>query len=67
MPKVLEALEGSRHFLRRELASRLPLRRVPDLHFEVDEGFVAGSRIDQLLKRVHKQQRQARAAIEKKS
>jgi ribosome-binding factor A len=67
LPKVLEALEGARHFLRRELASRLPLRRIPELHFEADEGSEAGSRIDQLLKRVHKQQRQARAMGEKKS
>ena len=31
---ALVALEGARHYLRRELASRLRLFRIPELHFE---------------------------------
>jgi len=32
----IQALEGARHFLRRQLALRLNLFRVPELHFEPD-------------------------------
>jgi len=34
--QCLLAVEGARRFLRRELATRLRLFRVPDLHFEPD-------------------------------
>lgn len=49
--QTIQALDGARHFLRRQIAERLNLFRVPELHFEPD---AAGSsdRIDQLLKRV---------------
>ena len=50
---TLKALEGARHFLRRQLARRLQLYRIPELHFEPDAA-VAGDRIEQLLKRIHK-------------
>jgi ribosome-binding factor A len=52
--KTLEALEGARYFLRRELASRLRLYRFPDLHFEADLGVANAERIEQLLKRARK-------------
>jgi ribosome-binding factor A len=50
---TLEVLEGARHFLRRQLARRLRLFRVPDLHFEAGAE-VAPDRIETLLKRVRK-------------
>src|SRR6185369_8730668 len=34
----LAGLEHARHYLRHELARRLSLRRVPELHFEGDAG-----------------------------
>jgi ribosome-binding factor A len=46
------AMEGFDHatsFLRRELASRVALRRVPELIFHSDLSLVQGDRIDQLL------------------
>lgn len=51
--ETIRALEGARHFLRRELANRLNLYRVPELHFEAD---ISGdtARLDQLLKRVRR-------------
>jgi ribosome-binding factor A len=49
--KALEALEHARGFLKHELASRLNLRRVPDLHFSSDTHPDAESRIDFLLRR----------------
>jgi ribosome-binding factor A len=49
--KALEALEHAKGFLKHELASRLNLRRVPDLHFSSDTHPDAESRIDFLLRR----------------
>jgi ribosome-binding factor A len=49
--KALEALEHARGFLKHELAARLNLRRVPDLHFSADTHPDAESRIDFLLRR----------------
>jgi ribosome-binding factor A len=50
----MAALEHARHYLRRELASRLNLRRVPELHFDLDRNAGADSRINFLLKRAKK-------------
>jgi ribosome-binding factor A len=47
----LAALEHARGFLRHELASRLTLRHVPELHFDRDKNPDVESRIDFLLKR----------------
>ena len=50
-----EAIEGFDHaasFLRRELASRLALRHVPELIFHLDPSLVRGERIDQLLEEI---------------
>jgi len=50
-----EALKGFDHaasFLRRELASRLALRHVPELFFHQDASLVQGERIDQLLEEI---------------
>lgn len=47
----MAALEHARHFLRHELATRLSLRHVPELHFNQDRNPDVESRIDFLLKR----------------
>src|SRR5580700_1657097 len=52
--KALEALEHARSYLKHELAARLNLRRVPDLHFAADTHPDAESRIDFLLRRAKK-------------
>lgn len=49
--KALEALEHAKGFLKHELAARLNLRRVPDLHFSADTHPDAESRIEFLLRR----------------
>ncbi len=49
--KALAALEHATNFLRHELATRLNLRRVPDLHFAVDSHPDADNRIEFLLRR----------------
>jgi ribosome-binding factor A len=52
--EVLRALDGARHFLRRQLAERLNLYRLPELHFEADVGLATNARLDHLLKRVRR-------------
>ncbi len=51
---ALEALEHASGFLRRELALRLQLRQVPELHFEQDKNPDVENRVDFLLRRVRK-------------
>ena len=55
--EALEALESARHYLRRELAGRLNLRRIPELHFEADARMEAAARVESLLKRSRKGRR----------
>jgi ribosome-binding factor A len=52
--QALAALEHAATFLRREVARRLELFRVPELHFEADIATELGGRMDQLLKRIKK-------------
>jgi ribosome-binding factor A len=52
--KSLAALEHAKNFLRHELASRLNLRRIPELHFVLDSHPDADSRIDFLLRRARR-------------
>ena len=52
--ETIRALEGARNFLRRQLAERLSLYRVPDLHFEADVSMDTQARLEHLLKRVRR-------------
>jgi ribosome-binding factor A len=52
--QALAAVEHAAGHLRRELAFRLQLRHVPELHFELDRDPDADSRIDFLLRRAKK-------------
>lgn len=52
--QALAALEHARNYLRHELASRLNLRRIPELHFEPDHCPDAATRVEILLKRAKK-------------
>lgn len=53
--KTLAALEHASNYLRREVARRLELFRVPELHFEADIATeLGGNRLEQLLKRIEK-------------
>jgi ribosome-binding factor A len=51
---AMEALDHARHYLRNELARRLNLRQIPELHFEPGPGDEASERVELLLKRVKK-------------
>jgi ribosome-binding factor A len=50
----LAALEHARHYLRHELAGRLGLRHVPELHFQADRNDGVEGRIEFLLRRAKK-------------
>ena len=50
----MTALDHARHYLRHELAMRLSLRHVPELHFDEDRHSDIESRIDFLIKRAKK-------------
>jgi ribosome-binding factor A len=52
--EAMAALEHARHFLRHELAARLSLRHVPELHFDLDRFQDSESRIEFLLRRAKK-------------
>lgn len=52
--QTIAALEHASHYLRSEVARRLELFRVPELHFEADVATEFGPRMDQILKRIKK-------------
>jgi ribosome-binding factor A len=52
--KVAEALAKAKSFIRRELGKRLHLRYLPDLHFFYDSSFDYSDKIDELLKKIAK-------------
>ena len=47
------ALERAAPFLRRQIGSRLRLKRVPELTFTYDESIAGQNRIEQLLNEIH--------------
>ena len=51
---ALSALDHARYYLRHQLARRLQLRRIPELHFAADQWIGAEGRIELLLKRAKK-------------
>lgn len=52
--ETIRALDGARRFLRRQLAERLNLFRVPELHFEADLPVALGPKRKQLLERIRR-------------
>lgn len=52
--KTLAALEHAKSYLRHELATRLEIHRIPELHFEPDVSTELGGRMENLLKRIKK-------------
>src|SRR6185295_7568362 len=51
------ALERAAPFLRRQIGSRLRLKRVPDLRFQYDEATAGADRIDQIINELHERER----------
>lgn len=46
----LEVLNKAKGYIRSELASKLDIRRVPEIRFKVDDGWKKEARIEELLK-----------------
>lgn len=51
---ALAALEHAKPFIKRQLAKRLDMYRIPDLNFEADSTAMLGDRLQHLLKRIRK-------------
>jgi len=51
--RTMRALERASPFLRRQIGSRLRLRRVPELDFRYDDSIAGQDRIEQLLSELH--------------
>lgn len=49
---ALNALSGASHFIRKELAKNLRLRRIPELSFHWDNSIEQGDRISRLIDQV---------------
>jgi len=59
--RAIEGLLAAGGYIRREVASRLHLRRPPELVFQLDRSHEYGARIDELLNRNKKRQKNASA------
>jgi ribosome-binding factor A len=55
--RCLQGLNAARGYIRRELTRRLQVRQAPELFFVVDRSEQYGTRIDELLDRIHKRNR----------
>jgi ribosome-binding factor A len=58
--EILQVLDGARGFLRSELARRIPLRSFPRLRFRWDTSVERGSRIDEVLEELRRQEAQGK-------
>lgn len=56
--ETARALERAAPFLRRQIGSRLRLRRVPELEFRFDESIAHQDRIEQILRDLHEEEAQ---------
>ena len=48
--EMLKGLNSASAFLRRELGKRMDMRRIPELHFQIDRVLEEAHRIEQLLR-----------------
>jgi ribosome-binding factor A len=56
--EVIAGLERARGFLRTELASRIPLRKFPQLRFRWDASYQRGARIEELLDQLKSEEKE---------
>jgi ribosome-binding factor A len=56
------ALERATPFFRRQIGSRLRLRRVPEFEFRFDESIAHQDRIEQILRDLHAEERERRGS-----
>jgi ribosome-binding factor A len=53
--ETAKALQRATPFLKRQVGSRLQLRRVPELQFEFDESIAHQDRVEQILRDLHEE------------
>ncbi|KKB26941.1 Ribosome-binding factor A [Mycoplasmopsis meleagridis] len=53
--KALEALNNANGFIRKELSRILDWRKIPEVHFELDEVGPSGAKIDKILNEIKKE------------
>ena len=58
--ETARALERATPFFRRQVGSRMRLRRVPEFEFRFDESVAHQDRIEQILRDLHEEERQRR-------
>lgn len=49
----MKGLNRSKGFIRSELAKRLKMRKVPELHFFIDDALERGNRIEEIIHKIH--------------
>jgi ribosome-binding factor A len=54
--KTEKALQRAAPFVRHVLAGRVTLRRVPEVHFQFDEGLAAHTRVEEILHELHQEE-----------
>ena len=50
---TLEALNSAKGFIRKELASRVDIRHIPELEFVFDESIEYGKKIENIIDKIH--------------
>jgi ribosome-binding factor A len=62
--ETARALQRATGFFRRQVGSRLQLRRVPEIEFRFDESIAHQDRIEQILRDLHEEDAQRAASVE---
>jgi ribosome-binding factor A len=65
--ETARALTRATGFFRRQIGSRLQLRRVPELEFRFDESIAHQDRIEQILRDIHEEDAQRAAEVESRT
>lgn len=51
----MKGLNRSKGYIRTELAKRMTMRKVPELHFLIDTSLKRGNRIEKIISEIHKE------------
>lgn len=57
--KTLKGLETAKGFMRSEIGQRIRLRKTPELFFEFDESIEYGNKIENLISKIHAEEKSA--------
>jgi ribosome-binding factor A len=62
--EVLQGLKAARGFIRKELGTRLHIRRVPELHFKWDKRLEQAAHLDQVLNAIREEEKKNKGNAE---